>query len=261
MVTPAGPGESGSTELQFDHAESESAARASVACANCGTELIASYFQVNGNTVCEACRYKLEDLFKGGSGFRRFSKATLLGVGAAAIGAGLWFAVTALTGYELGIIAIVVGLLVGGAVRMGANRRGGWAYQLLAMFLTYSAIVSTYIPPIFNELREWAQNEAAAQSPESAVAAPQPSGSAAPSAPEATPPDLPRPLLWVIGIAFLFAIAFVAPFLAGIENIMGLVIIGIALYEAWKMNKRATLEITGPHRLGTAPQPAGNAVA
>jgi hypothetical protein len=33
---------------------------------------------------------------------------------------------------------------------------------------------------------------------------------------------------------------------------MGIVIIGIALYAAWKMNKKAPLVITGPHRVGAA---------
>jgi hypothetical protein len=30
---------------------------------------------------------------------------------------------------------------------------------------------------------------------------------------------------------------------------MGLFIIGIGLYEAWKLNKRVDVEITGPHKV------------
>jgi len=42
----------------------------------------------------------------------------------------------------------------------------------------------------------------------------------------------------------------VAPFLAGFENILGLVIIGFALFQAWKMNRRAPLAISGPYAVG-----------
>ena len=51
----------------------------------------------------------------------------------------------------------------------------------------------------------------------------------------------------VVRWAFAIGFAFIAPFFGGI---MGIVILGIALYEAWKINTRATLEITGPHPVG-----------
>jgi hypothetical protein len=47
-------------------------------------------------------------------------------------------------------------------------------------------------------------------------------------------------------------LAFVAPFLGGFQNIIGIVIIGIGVYEAWKLNKRQIVVITGPHAVGTA---------
>jgi hypothetical protein len=36
---------------------------------------------------------------------------------------------------------------------------------------------------------------------------------------------------------------------------MGILIIGIGLYEAWKMNRRTPLEIAGPFRVGAPPPP------
>ena len=42
------------------------------------------------------------------------------------------------------------------------------------------------------------------------------------------------------------------PFLAGFENIIGIIIIGIGLWEAWKLNPRMQLEITGPYRVAAA---------
>ncbi len=244
--------------LQFEHAETETPPSATTCCVECGTELMSSYFQINGRIVCEGCRYKIESVFKGGSGLGRFVRSTVLGLLAGAAGAGLYFGVTALTGYELSIVAIVVGLLVGGAVRIGSNRRGGWFYQSLAMFLTYSAIVSTYIPPIYKAFREEAEKQAGAESTSGNASPREPDSS---SSPTSSVSELPRPVRYAIGFTVLFAIAFVAPFLAGLENIIGLLIIAIGLYEAWKMNKRAVLEITGPHRLGSAAQPAGGVAA
>lgn len=252
------PQVTGTDNLQFEHAETMTPAPATTSCIQCRTELMSSYFQINGKIVCEGCRYKIEAAFKGGSGLGRFVKATVLGVLAGALGAGLYFGVVALTGYQLGLVAIVVGLLVGGAVRIGSNRRGGWLYQSLAMFLTYSAIVSTYVPIIYKELREEAKRQAVAETTAGKPGALEPGST---SSPTSAASELPRPVRYAIGVAILFAIAFVAPFLAGLQNIIGLLIIAIGLYEAWKMNRRAVLQITGPHRLGTAAQPASGAAA
>jgi hypothetical protein len=55
----------------------------------------------------------------------------------------------------------------------------------------------------------------------------------------------------VLGIVVLLLFAAVAPLLAGASNIIGLLIIGIAVFEAWKLNKRVPLDITGPFRVGS----------
>src|SRR2546430_16776483 len=81
-----------------------------------------------------------------GTSGTRFAKALGLGLLAAAAGAGIYYAVAAATGSEYAIVAIVVGLLVGTAVRKGSNRRGGWGHQAPAMALTHSAIAVTHIP-------------------------------------------------------------------------------------------------------------------
>jgi hypothetical protein len=38
----------------------------------------------------------------------------------------------------------------------------------------------------------------------------------------------------------------------GFQNIIGILIIGFGVYEAWKLNRRVPLEIAGPFRLGEA---------
>jgi hypothetical protein len=63
----------------------------------------------------------------------------------------------------------------------------------------------------------------------------------------ADPP--PSAATFVVGVLIIGVLVCVAPFLAGFENIMGLIIIGIGLYEAWKLNRRTPFEMTGPHQV------------
>jgi hypothetical protein len=253
-------------DLQFDRADFEGVAKASALCAACGQTIWTVYYAANGRVLCERCKTVLDRAANQGSGAGRFLRATLYGVGAGAVGSGIWYAVRAATGYEVGIIAVAVGFMVGAAVRKGSSGRGGWRYQALAMLLTYGSIVSAYVPDIVSELRKMGQAKATtAGSPAPGAAgsgarttepstAPSPEPTTTGKAAEAPRPvGLGRSLLGVgVAVAFLLALAFAAPFLGGFQNIMGIVIIGIGVYEAWKLNKRQVLEIKGPHQVGTA---------
>jgi hypothetical protein len=225
-------------ELQFDRADYGDRRPAGMACAGCGQGVWGVYYTINGQVVCERCHADFALRQSEGSGAGRFLKASLYGTGAGALGAAVWYAVRAVTSYELGLIAIGVGFLVGLAVRKGSNGRGGWRYQALAMFLTYASIVSTYVPLIVSGFEEKAQETRAAAG-----------ASASPETPAASRSALATALFLV----FAFAFAFVVPFLGGLQNLMGLVIIGIALYEAWKINRAVSIGITGPHRVATEP--------
>jgi hypothetical protein len=247
--------------LQFERAEFDQTP-GQTQCAECHRPLTSSYFEVNGHMVCEACRYTLESRLTAGSSIGRFAKAAGAGTAAAIAGAILWYGIAAMTGYELGLIAIVVGFGVGAAVRWGSNNRGGWKYQTLAVALTYMAIVSTYIPPILEELRT---ASAQSQSVDGEAAPQDASGSTPPAvAPNGSPTDAssePPPFGgFLVAVVVIFAVACAAPFLGGFENIIGIVIIGIGLYEAWKINKRTELTITGPHALARPPHAAAAGV-
>jgi hypothetical protein len=229
---------------QFDRAEFENLP-AGALCAECRIPLSGYYYDASGASVCERCKCNIEARFTAGSSSGRVVWALGAGLGAAFLGSLLYFLVSAITGYEFGLIAIAVGWGVGIAVRWGSNGRGGKGYQVLAVALTYLAIVSTYIPPIVQEILkpEAVEEEAAKGSPTSADG----STVAAPAAP-ATVRDL------ALGVFFLIALAAAAPFLAGAENIIGLVIIGIGLWEAWKLNRFQPLKVTGPHTIASAVQ-------
>jgi hypothetical protein len=115
------------------------------------------------------------------------------------------------------------------------------------MFLTYTSIVSSYVPLIIREAQTQRLSDSlyvdSAASPlvlDSAQAvATSDSGSG-----ESTLPSNPA-LAVLVGIGVIYAI----PFLAGFQNIIGIVIIAIGLYEAWKLNKRAELNVAGPFKV------------
>lgn len=266
--------------LQFDHMEFEDTGnQAPPSCSRCSKDFTDDYYEADGKMICRTCKSRIETEMTGGSGAARFVKALVLGVPAAAIGAGIYYGISALTGYEFGLVAIVIGLLVGGAVRVGSNGRGGWLYQAMAVALTYCAIVSTYIPYIIEGLKNepaMAQQSDAGQTADDAGATHLPVTAPPEAEPsEAVPPPVDdaggsasdqgeieyQPILAIGAMLVLFLFAMAAPFLAGFENIIGLIIIGIGLYEAWKINKRTEIQINGPFNLEPVPAAAESATA
>jgi len=75
-------------------------------------------------------------------------RGAALGVVAAAVGAGIYYAIAEVTGYEFGLMSHRA--RAHGRVRRASRRsgRGGWRYQTLAMFLCYAAISATYVPRV-----------------------------------------------------------------------------------------------------------------
>src|SRR2546427_9799203 len=158
--------------LQFDHVERDGSP-SRLTCAACNQAIASSYYEVNGSVTCLRCRNQIMAGWNRGSAGGRFARALGLGLGAAVVGAGIYFGIAALTGYEFGLVAIVVGVLVGSAVRKGSNGRGGRRYQLLAMFLTYTAVVVTDSSLIARELKkEWSARAASPAAVAAGVTAP-----------------------------------------------------------------------------------------
>ncbi|HEX9308558.1 MAG TPA: hypothetical protein VF894_13770 [Anaeromyxobacter sp.] len=235
---------------------------------------------MNGAIACPACKDRVLAARDGGSRVGRLLAAGGLGLLAAIAGATVWIVIVRVTHYEIGLVAIGVGLLVGAAVRRGSGGRGGWGYQTLAVVLTYSAMVAYYVPYVLEGLRKGASEAHATSEPGGATAPAhamlEPGGATAPA--HAAPPEAgagaagtggsataeessPKVsfLGIVIALAFVVGIAFAAPFLAGAENIIGILILLFALYEAWKLNKRQVFAVTGPFQVAPASRPAASA--
>ena len=230
--------------LQLDRAEFEGAHATS--CTACAKPLTTEYYEANGAIVCADCCAALRAVGTAGTSLTRGLRALGAGVAAAVAGSILYYAILAISGYEFGLIAIVVGMAVGKAVNWGAYGRGGWRYQTMAIALTYLAIVSSYVPIIVSEIRK---------QPATVEASAKPGETAAPAAQNQAPQKPAAPLTAtgaIAAIAILAGLLLALPFLSGVQNIMGVIIIGIGLYEAWKFNRKGQVNITGPHAIAAA---------
>lgn len=126
---------------------------AAVKCTSCEREIHDAYFEANGKVICGECRTAIEAHLAPAAGrSTRIGKAVVFGIAGAAAGSAIYYGVREITGYEIGLVAIVVGYLAGKGVFHGSGQRGGRRYQVLAIALTYIAMASTYIPAATAEL-------------------------------------------------------------------------------------------------------------
>lgn len=128
-------------DLQFDQAEfaDEQKPALPTHCAACSQPLVGHFWVEDRQfALCPPCKdvrsQAVPHTVKGTVG------AVGLGFLAALLAGAAWGAVGAITGYNIGLVAIAAGAAVAIAVRAGAGR-GGIPYQVLAALLTAFAIV------------------------------------------------------------------------------------------------------------------------
>src|SRR4030095_8152025 len=88
-----------------------------VRCTVCQRAIADEYFDVNGQSVCDGCRTQLAQLAQTPRSWGLFVKAGLFGLVAAILGAILYYAVIAITDFEIGIVAIAIGYMVRSGLR------------------------------------------------------------------------------------------------------------------------------------------------
>jgi hypothetical protein len=219
-------------ELQFQTAEPAGATHApGSSCVVCKSPIEKVYYHASGAVVCEGCAKAIESGQQAPPALS-LARAALYGGGAAVGGCALYALVAIVTGLEIGLIAIVVGVMVGKAVRHGSRGMGGRPQQILAVALTYFAITTSYIP-VF--IHQQIKNPPATEKSLTVQEAP------------------PR-----IGIGkallILALITAAAPFLSlgdGPGALITLFIIFIGLQRAWGLTGRSEILVMGPY--GVAP--------
>ena len=267
------PTDAASAPLQFDAAVPTQGSPAADAapCAQCSQAIASTYFTNEGSIVCPSCRHWMESARNEGTSAGRFARASLYGLGGAIAGAALYFTVLAVTGYEIGLIAIAVGWLVGLGVSRGSRGRGGRRYQVLAVLLAYLAIDATYFGYLVKESMGKAPAPAADSTAvlrDSAAAGAAASADAAPSNALAPRDSSAGARSEATAVSPLLVVGFIVglPVIANLGNmpqgLIGLLIIFFALSQAWRMNALAPLVFEGPFRVGAPgpdadPAPAG----
>ena len=239
--------------LQFDTAVPSDAPFAvitaqGVTCTVCQRAVSDEYFDVNGQSVCDGCRTQLAQLAQTPRSWGLFVKAGLFGLVAAILGAILYYAVIAITDFEIGIVAIAIGYMVGWAIRKATANRGGRRYQVLALILTYWAVGLAYTPITFQQLAEEDKQEQAQKAADTAAPAP------AESPDEATALNIPMVLAILVGFSVALPVLVVFGSLPG--GLLSALIIGIGMRQAWQMTAVPPLQISGPYRIAAAAPPS-----
>lgn len=159
--------------------------------------------------------------------------------GAAALGGCILYAtVSIVTGFEFGLMAIVVGMFVGKAIRYASHGLGGRPQQIMAVVLTYFAITTSYIP-VFVYHAAKTPTSAMQQQPAQDVSA-----TATAGASQREKVTLASALL------YLLLLAAAAPFLSlgsGVSGLISLFIIFIGLQQAWRRTGRPEILVMGPY--------------
>ncbi len=254
-------------------------------CHHCHSPLAEEYYLSDGAPWCYACQHdasRQKETVRWGSVFR----ALLTGSIGVVVGAGLWALATILTGFELGFVAVFVGIVVGYAVKLGAQKQGGRKLQVMATILTVLALSYATIPIIVQQVRanpemaaemQAAWDEAMGNTPEAEAevnchvdsehlqheadiheadtvepdCAEAPRAMASPEAEDGAKEDpeinVLTALLFLCGALLLLLLGPVAVYVAYlVASPVSILFAAIAIGSAWRLNRREKKVFAGP---------------
>ncbi len=93
------------------------------------------FFVRNGEAICPSCLTAQEGSFR---------EALAYGLGAALLSIALYYGIFFAWHIKFVFVAVIAGVLIGGAVRRGARVSNRLGYRWLAVVLTYVAVAATY---------------------------------------------------------------------------------------------------------------------
>lgn len=227
-------------ELQFRRAQPIEGADADAgkSCAACKQPIDGQHYQVQNHVICPSCAAKI----LAGKQAKKpipWVRLVIYGAGAALAGC-ILYAIPLAMGFQIGIVALAVGWMVGKAIRAGGYGIGGRPQQILAVALTYFAISTSFIPAlVFTGMKKgYTQAAARAKNPSAQPAA----------APVAKPTKALSPGKAAAG---LLVLATISPFLelasSPVGGLISLFIIFIGLQRAWAMTAGHEILVTGPY--------------
>jgi|SRR5580700_1330828 hypothetical protein len=219
-------------ELQFRRAQPIDSAEppAGKSCAACKQLVAGEHYQVQNQVICASCAAKIRAGQQSQKPVPLF-RAVIYGVGAALAGC-ILYAIPLAMGFQIGIVALVVGYMVGKAIRHASYGTGGRAQQVLAVVLTYLAISASIVPAlVFMGVKQGAARAAQKKPPEVQPVKPLPSAGK-----------------MAAGVALLVVIS---PFLqlksSPVGGLISLFILFIGLQRAWVLTARHEIIVTGPY--------------
>ncbi len=235
--------------LQFRKAEHKAseAVSSGPSCVICAKRIGDSYFHAQGQVVCPECAAKVQAV-QHAPPAHTLLKSFVYGLGAALAGTAIFSIIWIVTDYQLSLIAILIGYLVGKAVRSASKGLGGRPQQILAVVLTYFSITASYIPvAIYHQMHDPKAAESS-----SAAGAASGQNSMSPSADGNSVPK-PKEANASTGMALIMmvGISLAAPFLSlseGVGGLLTLVIIFFGLQRAWRMTGRSNVAVMGPYQ-------------
>jgi hypothetical protein len=198
-------------------------------CVACKQLISGEYYQVNNNVICPGCAARVEAGKQAAKPVPLFRPA-IYGVGAALAGC-ILYAIPLALGFQIGIVALAVGWMVGKAIRHGSYGVGGRPQQILAVALTYFAISTSLIPVLlFVGVKQGITSRKQSVS----------------TAPVAQPKITAAQL-----VTSVLIVATISPFLqlktSPVGGLISLFILFIGLQRAWAMTARHEILVTGPY--------------
>jgi hypothetical protein len=209
-------------------------------CIVCKQPIAGDYYNANGNTLCSQCKLRIE-AHQQPPPHTSLLRAALYGGAAALAGCAIYATVAITTGLEIGLVAILIGYMVGKAIRYASRGLGGRPQQILAVALTYFAITTSYIPVFVYQAAKARSAATANHAADQSAKTPEPRAT--------TEPRIPPARVMLIVLALAAAAPFMTLFQGSnlISGLISLFIIFIGLQQAWRLTARREIVITGPY--------------